>query len=129
MFRLDGNSVPRWFDVTRGLTGDTVSTITVFGNPAVWWVGFIAMIALAFYAFKVPQLITSLQEKTSIKAVLHGWDKSALFIVVVFAFAWLPYIFIGRAAYIYHFYSAVPMLCLALAFFINKFWSRIAIGR
>lgn len=124
MLRLDGNSVPRWFDITRGLTGDTVSTITVFGNPAIWWAGFVAMIALALYAFKVPQLITSLQAKTSLKAVLNGWDKSALFIVVVFAFAWLPYVFIGRAAYIYHFYSAVPMLCLALAYFINKYWSK-----
>ncbi|HSV50355.1 MAG TPA: phospholipid carrier-dependent glycosyltransferase, partial [Candidatus Acidoferrales bacterium] len=29
MIRLDGASVPRWFDITRGLPGDTVSTITV----------------------------------------------------------------------------------------------------
>ena len=52
MFSLDGASVPRWFDVTRGLPGNTVSTITVFGNPAVWWVGFVAMIALALHAIQ-----------------------------------------------------------------------------
>ena len=34
-----GGSAPRWFDITY-LPNGVVSTITVFGNPAIWWVGF-----------------------------------------------------------------------------------------
>ena len=40
-----------------------------------------------------------------------------------FLLQWLPYVFIGRATYIYHFYLSVPLLCLATAYFINKYWN------
>ncbi len=45
MFRIDGVNVPRWFDITY-LPNNVDSTITVFGNPIVWWIGFAAVIAL-----------------------------------------------------------------------------------
>jgi len=43
---------------------------------------------------------------------------------VVFLFSWLPYVFIGRATYIYHFYLSVPLLCLAITYFINRYWHK-----
>lgn len=119
MFSPDGHQVTRWFDVTWNLPNNTVSTISVFGNPAVWWVGFVTVIVLAIEGFHVEfalrnlwQRIKKVPERVSINA--GGWDAAAIFIVVVFAFAWLPFVFIGRAAYIYHYYNAVPMLCLAI---------------
>jgi dolichyl-phosphate-mannose--protein O-mannosyl transferase len=125
------NGVPRWFDITYfPPNSNPVSTITVFGNPAVWWVGFALMIVLTAIAFHVEALATNLWSrisKSSIKQRVSirgkGWDIPAIFIVVVFFFCWLPYIFVGRAAYIYHFYSSVPLLCLATAYFVNKYWS------
>jgi dolichyl-phosphate-mannose-protein mannosyltransferase len=131
MFRLDGSQVPRWFDITRNLPNNTVSTISAFGNPAIWWIGFAAMIILALRAFHVELLLTKLSgyiSKSSIKQHIsirgNGWEVPALFIVVVYAFSWLPYVFVGRAAYIYHYYSAVPMLCLAITYFINRYWHK-----
>ena len=128
MFSPSGDQIPRWFDVTRNLPNNTISTISAFGNPAVWWIGFAAIISLTIYAFHIPQLVTNIIKKSPLKQVFNihgnGWDASALFIVVVFGFAWLPYVFIGRAAYIYHYYSAVPMLCLAITYFINKYWHK-----
>jgi dolichyl-phosphate-mannose--protein O-mannosyl transferase len=53
----------------------------------------------------------------------NGWDLPAVYIVVIFFFSWLPYILISRATYIYHFYLSVPLLCLALTYFINKYWN------
>jgi dolichyl-phosphate-mannose--protein O-mannosyl transferase len=129
MFSPDGHQVTRWFDVTWNLPNNTVSTISVFGNPIVWWIGFVAMIILALNAFHVELAVQNLwcrikksTERASIRG--NGWDTVAIFIVFVFGFAWLPFIFIGRAAYIYHYYSAVPMLCLAITYFINKYWSK-----
>jgi 4-amino-4-deoxy-L-arabinose transferase-like glycosyltransferase len=129
MFRLDGATVPRWFDITY-LPNNTVSTITVFGNPAVWWVGFVAMIALAVEAFHLEGVLAYLKRqlsKASLPAVSirgKGWDVSAIFIVVVFLFSWLPYVLIGRATYIYHFYLSVPLLCFAITYFINRYWHK-----
>ncbi len=127
-----GLQVPKWFDITY-LPNNTVSTITSFGNPAVWWVGFATMVLLIVKAFRIDEYIAKLVSKPKTESpeattapikVARRWDPAALFIVVVFLFSWLIYIFIGRATYIYHFYLSVPLLCFALAYFINKIWSK-----
>ena len=122
-------TVPRWFDITY-LPNNVISTISVFGNPVVWWVGFALMIVLAERAIHGRALVANLWSRISKSSVAtqvsvrgSGWDVPAIFIVVVFAFSWLPYVFIGRATYIYHYYLSVPLICLATTYFINKYWN------
>jgi dolichyl-phosphate-mannose-protein mannosyltransferase len=47
----------------------------------------------------------------------------AIFILTIFFFQWAPYMLISRITFIYHFYLNVPLLCLAAAYFISKYWS------
>ncbi len=122
-------TVPRWFDITY-LPNNTVSTISVLGNPVVWWVGFALMLVLAERAIHGRQLVANLWSRISKSSVSKqvnirgkGWDVQAIYIVVVYAFSWLPYVFIGRATYIYHYYLSVPLICLATTYFINKYWN------
>ncbi len=89
--------------------GITESTIVVMGNPAVWWVGFAAVIALT--VFYVPKIFS---KRFNLKNNLP-----AIFIIVFFFFQWLPYVLISRVVFIYHFYSNVPFLCLGSSVF-NK---------
>jgi dolichyl-phosphate-mannose-protein mannosyltransferase len=126
---LGTGTVPKWFDITY-LPNNVYSTISVFGNPVVWWVGFALMIVLAERAIHGRVLVanlwgriskSSLAKQVSIRG--SGWDVPAIFIVVIFAFSWLPYVFIGRATYIYHYYLSVPLICLATTYFINKYWN------
>ena len=129
MFRPDGVTVPRWFDISY-MPNNVVSTITVFGNPVVWWVGFALMLVLTEKAIHGRELVANLWSRIS-KSSTHkrisirakGWDLSAIFIVALFFFSWLPYIIISRATYIYHFYLSVPLICLAITYFINKYWN------
>jgi dolichyl-phosphate-mannose-protein mannosyltransferase len=166
--------VPLWLDVTHNLPNNAVSTISVFGNPAVWWVSFTTMLVLTERAIRGKELSQNLKqfikrkfskktptEETPIDApsevsasVLPNlttnpesaasavkptpapepaeaappqssgrkWDLAALFIVVVFFSSWIPYVFLTRVTFIYHFYESVPLLCLASAYFINKVW-------
>jgi dolichyl-phosphate-mannose-protein mannosyltransferase len=86
------------------LLGSMVSIIVAMGNPAVWWVGF----AFVFLA---------------VERAVRRKDFACIFITVLFFFQWLPYVFISRTTYLYHFYSSVPFLCLATAYFLNKYWS------
>jgi dolichyl-phosphate-mannose--protein O-mannosyl transferase len=58
----------------------------------------------------------------TISGARRRWDVAAIFIAVVFFFSWLPYVFISRLTYIYHFYLAMPFLCLASAYLINRYW-------
>jgi dolichyl-phosphate-mannose--protein O-mannosyl transferase len=129
MFRLDGATVPRWFDISY-MPNSVVSTITVLGNPAIWWIGFALMLVLTEKAIHGRELLTNLKSRISKSSInqrisirAEGWDLSAIFIVVVFFFSWLPYVLIGRATYIYHFYLSVPLLCLGITYFINKYWN------
>jgi dolichyl-phosphate-mannose--protein O-mannosyl transferase len=75
------------------------------GNPAVWWVGFIFVI-LAF------------GESMEIR------DFSCIYISVLFFLQWLPYVFISRPTFLYHFYVNVPFLCLAAAYFLDRYWGK-----
>lgn len=126
MFGIN-SSVPRWFDISYW-PNNVVSTITVFGNPVVWWVGFALMLVLTERAIHGRELVANLRSRLSNSSArksisAKGWDLPAIFIVVVFFFSWLPYVFIGRATYIYHFYLSVPLLCLGITYFINKYWN------
>jgi dolichyl-phosphate-mannose-protein mannosyltransferase len=85
------------------LPNNIVSVIVAMGNPAVWWVGFASIIVVAGLAIK-------------------RMGFTHIFIAVLFFFSWLPYSFISRTTYLYHFYASVPFLCLATAYFVSRYW-------
>ena len=109
-----GTHVPLWLEVAT-LPNGTESTIVLLGNPAVWWLGFAAIIGLT--VFTVPKIFKK-RFSISLKNNLP-----AIFIIVLFFFQWLIYIIISRITFIYHFYVNVPFLCLGAAFIINKYWN------
>jgi len=112
---------PVWLYVSY-LPLDVKSTITLLGNPAVWWSGFISIIIVTAKAIpgrfwkKLPKLQVLAKNQP-------GVDWIALFIAVVFFFQWVPYVFISRITFIYHYYLNVPLLCLASAYLVSKCWS------
>jgi dolichyl-phosphate-mannose--protein O-mannosyl transferase len=76
------------------------SSITVFGNPAIFWVGIISILYMFYLSFKRKTLESS-------------------FIVLAFLGLYIPYIFIGRQMFIYHFYYAVPFMMLAIVYMLK----------
>lgn len=223
--------VPLWLEIADVVSPNIIkSTIAVFGNPAVWWVGFGSMLTIAMTAVdggdvsswiqaklhrkrksvedvnspeteKLPlaaeqaPVETVTAEKTDLvieneiseadaaKALARSRQRNALFAVVgvaifsvtavvselvnyhsfllafplyfgllltaygmvarlsinpsekqvapifimmIFFFSWIPYVFISRVTFIYHFYVAMPFLCLSSAYLIDKYWSRKA---
>ena len=105
---------PLWLYVSN-LTGTVRSSLTSMGNPAVWWVGFAAILGLT--GLFIAKVIPALKKRTMPKLELP-----VVFIVVLFFFQWLPYAFISRGLFIYHFFVSVPFLCLAPTYFISKYW-------
>jgi dolichyl-phosphate-mannose--protein O-mannosyl transferase len=137
--------VPLWL-ASSDLPNGIRSTISVFGNPAVWWVGFACIFVVAERAIRGkelvsrlkqrlsrkkvddPELVASVEEQTSsleqaAEKAGRRWDLAAIFIAVMFFFSWISYVLISRATFIYHFYISVPFLCLASAYVINKYWN------
>jgi len=123
---------PLWLYLSS-LPNDMRSTISLFGNPAVWWVGFAAIIGITvtvlgkffyglfryiFYRF-IKQVVDGSVLK---KYQLPKFELPAVYLIVVFFAQWLPYAFVSRGLFIYHYYVNVPIICLASAYFISKYW-------
>ncbi|XHH07856.1 MAG: phospholipid carrier-dependent glycosyltransferase [Candidatus Bathyarchaeia archaeon] len=105
---------PLWLYIST-LPGDMRSTISLFGNPAVWWVGFAAILGIT--GLVIGKAVVELKKRQMPK-----FELPAVFLVVVFFAQWLPYAFVSRGLFIYHYYVNVPIICLASAYFISKFW-------
>ncbi len=104
---------PLWLYINTW--GDMRSTISLFGNPAVWWVGFAAIIGITvLVAFNA---VSALKKRK-----IPQFEVPAVFLAVVFFAQWLPYAFVSRGLFIYHYYVNVPIICLASAYFISKYW-------
>ncbi|RUM73033.1 MAG: hypothetical protein DSZ09_00455 [Sulfurovum sp.] len=82
------------------------SSITSFGNPAIFWLGAISMI----YLLCVACIRRSLE---------------ASFILFAFLGLYLPYIFVGRLMFIYHFYYAMPFMILGIVYFLRDLVKRV----
>ena len=93
---------PVWF--YQGGFGDgTSAAIYDAGNLAIWWFGVPAMAFVAYQSFKRRSLGLAL-------------------IAVGFAAQWIPWGRIDRAAFQYHYYTALPFVILALAYFVAELW-------
>ncbi|MCX7745704.1 MAG: glycosyltransferase family 39 protein [Clostridia bacterium] len=92
---------PIWFyggggDVPQGKS----STIVSMGNPAIWWVGMLAVLASIFIS-------------------IWKRDKKMIVIFVALAFQYLPWFGITRCIFIYHFFSSVPFMMLCIVYVIK----------
>jgi dolichyl-phosphate-mannose-protein mannosyltransferase len=91
---------PIWFYGGTELTPGKTSSIVSMGNPAIWWVGIISMIAAISIAFKKS-------------------DRKASIFFIALAFQYLPWALISRLTFIYHFFSSVPFMILAIVYVIK----------
>lgn len=86
---------PVWYHSSNPGAG-MASTISGIGNPAIWWVGALTFI----YAFRSNK-------------------KENIFITIMALVTWLPYIFIGRIMFLYHYILALPFVMLGIVSFIK----------
>ena len=90
---------PVWF--YSGSTIDGVrTTITDIGNPAIWWIGIVGVIYL---------IVNSIKEK----------DKSSILLLIFILSTFIPYVFIGRLMFMYHYFITLPFVMLAIVSLIK----------
>lgn len=71
--------------------------ISAFGNPFVWWAGIPAF----FYL---------------VHRTIRKIDKKALFLIIAYLSQYLPWVFVGRTTFIYHYFTSVPFVVLMVAY-------------
>ncbi|MEG1862496.1 MAG: glycosyltransferase family 39 protein [Oscillospiraceae bacterium] len=95
---------PIWYSIERFPSG-AVSSISAFGNPAVWW-------CIPFAILLV--LWLSIKEK----------DEDGLFILAGYFASLLPWVFISRLTFIYHYFPATIFGVLAIGYILNKLYKK-----
>ncbi len=114
---------PMWY-YSSSRIGNTGSTIFAFGNPAVWWTGLIAMLAVVYILLR--RRIGLLSLKAS-HPQTHDMRPGLIFLA--FLAQYLPWALVPRGTYIYHYFPAVPFIILATSYLLDvledRFGSRI----
>ena len=93
---------PVWF-YQEGFDSGVTGAIYDAGNLVVWWMSVPALLFVAWQAFRRRSLALAL-------------------IAIAFAAQWIPWARIDRAAFQYHYYTALPFVILALAYFAAELW-------
>jgi dolichyl-phosphate-mannose-protein mannosyltransferase len=90
-------SKPVWYYGGTELPGNRVSSIVAIGNPLVWWVGLLSMITVAAAAWTRRQWIP-------------------LFLLIAFLSQYVPWLFVARITFLYHYLAMVPFIILAITY-------------
>lgn len=85
---------PVWYH-QEILENNTKETISGVGNIVIWWMGIISSIYLVIKAFKKK-------------------DITSFILLVSILSLWLPYSFINRVMFLYHFFPVLPFVMLGI---------------
>ncbi len=93
---------PVWF-YQGGFAASTAAAIYDAGNLVLWWLSIPAMAFVSWQAY-------------------HRRSLALALVAIAFASQWLPWARIDRATFQYHYYTSLPFLFLALAYFLAELW-------
>lgn len=95
---------PIWYYsriVTRTLTGGLREGISSFGNPAVWWMGIPAFLYMIYLWIRKK-------------------DRTAAFLTTGYLAQYLPWFFVTRITFIYHYFPSVVFIVLMITYSLRK---------
>lgn len=98
---------PVWY-YTKNYSNITKGTIIAVGNVVIWWMGI-----LSFFI--------------GIYLLIKKKDKSVFLLLTTILSLWLPYIFIGRVMFLYHFFPVLPFLMLLIIVSLKNFEEKTSI--
>ena len=91
---------PIWY-YQKNYYNSMKSTISCLGNPLIWWLSII---------FVIEQIIYCLLKRK---------PKDFILVVMILA-TWMPYAFIGRVMFLYHYFITLPYVMLSMVWGIEK---------
>ncbi len=100
---------PIWY-YSGYLTDAVKEGISAFGNPIVWWIGIPAFIYVLYLLFT---------QKGKTRAI-------AAFLTVGYLAQYLPWFFVTRITFIYHYFPSVPFVVLMIAYSLMQLKKRMS---
>jgi len=100
---------PIWYYVGTTAAGFR-STIASFGNPVIWWSGFVALFSSCYIALKKK-------------------DDKIIFPLVGYVCQLFPWMLVFRACFIYHYFTCLPFLILFIVYVAKHLYESKAIKK
>lgn len=88
---------------SRAVSDTMGEGISAMGNPLVWWVGALALLYIAYHALK-------------------NKDSIAGFLTIGFLSQYLPWVLVSRCTFIYHYFTSVPFVTMAIGYAIYQIY-------
>ncbi|QGQ95357.1 phospholipid carrier-dependent glycosyltransferase [Paenibacillus psychroresistens] len=92
---------PLWYYGGQAPAGKA-SLIVALGNPAIWWVGIVAIFSTLWIGFKKR-------------------DKTVLFLFIAMCANYVPWMLVARLTFIYHFFAMLPFMIFCIVYVIRHF--------
>ncbi len=93
--------------------------IFCFGNPWVWLAG-IAGIGYTVYRWARGHRYRILGRESTFQPLRDSWDVTPAFILIGLSAQYLPWVFVPRGTYIYHYFASVPFLILGIVLTLHR---------
>lgn len=93
---------PIWY-VSSKISDTVQSNISAFGNPLVWWVGIPVFLYMIY-------------------RVIRKQDTVAIFLSLAYLSQFLPWGYVMRITFIYHYFPCVPFVVAMIAYTIFCLW-------
>ena len=114
--------VPIWY--FSGSENGMSSSISAFGNPAVWWTGMAATVCVLGIAAK-RALANSLKPRDhKIKQ-----EHMILFLMVAYMSQYVPWMPISRIVFIYHYFASIPFVILIITYVLYVIYNKLPEGK
>lgn len=101
---------PIWFFSEKYVSRGTISSISAFGNPIIWWS---AISAAAVFAAIFIKKARNNENTSDLTFLTIGWFAQ-----------YLPWFFVTRVVFIYHYYNSVPFVILILVYVIKYLYDK-----
>lgn len=111
---------PMWFAQDNFEPAGMASTIMCMGNPWVFYIGALCMLATIVALFA-----RQLSWENNQLHICHGDGNLAVYTLVIgFMSQYLPWVLVPRSMYMYHYFASVPFIILATAWVLSLIKNR-----
>jgi len=112
---------PMWYYHSTYRPEGQSATIAAFGNPAVWWVGLLALAAVMLI-----WLLRHVSARGRVTLRTRQNDMRPAILLLGFAAQYVPWTLVPRGTYIYHYFPSVPFIILCTALCLDLLFDATA---
>lgn len=122
-YRWPFSEIPMYYAMDHNPPAGYAYAIWAFGNYAVWWTGFAALLAVLYAWGKhqaLPVLCRGYREQIFPLAPQGERDERPALLLISFSAQFLPWMLVPRGTYIYHYFPSVPFIILCTAYGLEQ---------